>query len=76
MKFARIGALAAPAAGIAMSKDPPPTKVWKAIKAYTGVDYTTGKFNLSDLGTGWLPFLATSAVTYGIQKLNGMIRRM
>lgn len=77
MKFARIGALAVPAAGIAMRKDL--DHYWKArliSKAYTGFDFATGKFNYKDLATGWLPYVATVAITHGIQKLAGMIRRM
>ncbi|GAG60121.1 unnamed protein product, partial [marine sediment metagenome] len=44
------------------------------MKAYTGFNMQTGVFNGADLMKGWLPFLAATAMTYGIPKIAGMIR--
>ncbi len=45
-----------------------------AVKGWTGVDLTTGQFNLADLAAGWTPALATVGVTYGVPKIAGLIR--
>lgn len=75
MKYIRLGALAAPYVGVAM--DPAlsgQTKVYRGIAYATGVDLATGKFSLANLAKGWLPYLASIGVTYGVPKLAGIIR--
>jgi len=72
-KFIRIGALILPAATTIMG---PGTIAQKAVvlkRDYFGVG-ADGIFNLPNLSRGWMPFLAASAITYGIPKIMGMIR--
>ena len=72
-KFVRLGALALPAATTIMG---PGTVAQKAVvlkRDYFGVG-ADGKFALNNLARGWMPFLAASAITYGIPKIMGMIR--
>lgn len=76
MKFARLFALAAPAAAVAMGPGSPADKVKEGARKYTGFDMNSGSFNFASLAEGWLPFVATAAVTHGISKLIGIIRRV
>lgn len=76
MKFARLAALAAPAAAVAMGTGDAPTKIQEGIRIYTGYNMADGSFSLANAAQGWLPFVATSVLTYGISKLNGIIRRI
>jgi len=75
-KFLRVGALVAPAAYAAITYKSPQEKLQKALYMYTGFNIANGNFNPSMLIQGYAPFLMTSLVTYGIPKLNGMIRRL
>lgn len=75
-KFARLAAFVAPAAGVALSSGTPQEKVKRGIRFYTGFNMDTGTFSFQDLIVGWAPGVATSAITYGISKINGMIRRI
>lgn len=76
-KLIRYGALVAPGAEIAFRKDLPleDKPAW-ILARYTGYDYRTGKFSTEDLKKGWLPFVLVSLITTGIQKINGIIRRL
>lgn len=75
MKYVRLAALAAPYAAVAMDGTKSPrVKVLEGLGMATGIDPNTGQFNAAYLAKGWLPFLASTAVTYGIPKLAGMIR--
>jgi len=76
MKFARLFALAAPAAAVAMGPGDAPSKIREGARIYTGFDMNTGKWSLANIGQGWLPFIGTTLITVGIQKLSGMIRRL
>lgn len=73
-KYVRIGALALPAAQTIMSTASVPQKINQLKSDYFGVD-PAGNFSLQRAAKGWIPFLFASAVTYGIPKLMGMIRR-
>jgi len=42
----------------------------------TGYNATTGKFEFHRLVEGWGPFVAVSALSHLIPKLNGLIRRL
>jgi len=42
----------------------------------TGYNATTGKFEFHRLVEGWGPFVAVSALTHLIPKINGLIRRL
>lgn len=75
-KYLRLGSLALPGAGVAMSNDPAPTKIWRITKMYTGYDSATRKWSLGNMAEGYLPFLGTTLVTYGIPKIAGMLRRL
>lgn len=76
MKFARLFALAAPAAAVAMGPGDAPSKIKEGMRIYTGFDMNTGAWGLGNLAQGWLPYLGTSVATYGISKINGIIRRL
>jgi len=79
MKFARLGALAAPAIGVALKKDlSGENKVALALRYYTGYDINDPNrgVQLAELKKGWLPYILTSIITYGISKINGIIRRL
>lgn len=77
MRFARLFALAAPAAAVAMGPGDAPTKIKEGIRIYTGFDMSQGGgFSFGNLAQGWLPFLGTSLATVGISKINGIIRRL
>jgi len=75
-KFVKIGALVAPAAARAMGGGSTQDKINGAISDYTGFNMATGQFNFGDLAKGWMPYIATSLVIVGIQKLNGIVRRL
>jgi len=74
-KFLRIGALAAPAAVRALGPGTAQQKFTLAICDYTGFDMSNGTFHAEYLKRGWLPYIATAALTYGIPKLLQLIRR-
>jgi len=76
MKLVRIAALAAPAASVALSGGDAQTKLTRGIHYYTGFNLASGQWDWQTLTKGWLPYVATAAITYGIQKLSGMIRRL
>jgi hypothetical protein len=81
-KWLRIGALAAPGAVVALSPGTPGGKFNAAMELYTGVNIQESKdtgtcaFHAEKLAAGWMPFLMTTLVTYGIPKLAGIIRRI
>ena len=77
MKFVRLGALAAPAIGIAMQAGlSTQRKIKQGIRAYTGFDLTSGKFDFGRAVQGWLPYLGAVLFTYGIPKIASIIRRL
>ena len=76
MKFARIGALVAPAAAVALSAQTPSNKVAEGIRWYTGFNIHNGTWSWQNLLRGWTPYVATSLITHGISKLSGIIRRL
>ena len=73
MKYVRLAALVGPGAQAVMQYGAKDGAV-HALLRYTGFDMRTGQFNGSALASGWGPYLASVAVTYGIPKLAGMIR--
>lgn len=77
-KYLRIGALLAPA--IAEAVDPAVTdnklKVTRAVRWYTGFNMMDKTYNVSDVARGWLPYVVTVLLTYGVSKLAGIIRRL
>jgi hypothetical protein len=78
-KLLPAAALVAPAAGYAMGSATPQQKVGQVIRAYTGYSMPnmglgTSGFNAGHLAEGWGPFVLTSIMVYGIQKLRGIIR--
>lgn len=74
-KYLRLAALLGPAVGDVLAYPRNYDKARYILKHYTGFDIYNQKFDIADLGVGYLPFLATTAATYGIPKLAGMIRR-
>lgn len=76
-KLLRIGSLVAP--GIInytkISGDTK-TKIGYTLLSYAGIKSTTKQFDFGLLAQTWTPFLITNLVTYGIPKLNGIIRRL
>jgi len=73
-KLLRMGALAMPAATIAMSTNTPEMKLRMGMTQYTGFDPNTGKFDFGNLLMGWGPFLGATLATVGIPKLTKIIR--
>ena len=76
-KLLRTAALLGPAAVKAL--EPGATiqkKLGNILEIYTGFDMDSGQWYAHRLAEGWLPFIATTAVTYGVGKLAGMIRRL
>lgn len=77
MRFVRLGALAAPAIGVAMNASlSQRQKIEHAIRKYTGFNMHDGKFDFRNLAEGWLPYLGSVLVTYGIPKIAGILRRI
>lgn len=77
MKFVRIGALASPAIAVAVRGDiGMQAKINQIIRTYTGFDMKTSKFRWGELAKGWLPYLGSVLITYGIPKIAGMLRRL
>lgn len=73
-KYVRLAALVAPTAAVVLSKKTNYDRARYGTRWLTGYDFHTGKFSLDDLAKGWLPYLASVGVTYGIPKIAGMIR--
>lgn len=73
-KYVRLGALAAPIAGVALSSMSTEDKIRNIARNLTGYDYKYGVFDWKWLAQGYGPFVAASAVTYGIPKLTSIIR--
>lgn len=76
-KYARIAAFVAPAAGTLMRKgvsmeDNIKHVVWQ----YTGYNIDHHYFDAGKLAEGWMPYIVTSLLTHGVQKLTGIIRRL
>ena len=72
-KLARMAALLGPHAGVWMSAQPVEQKVQGSIKLLSGYDIQSGTFSFEDLGKGYIPLLATTAVTKVIPKISGLI---
>ena len=73
-KYVRLGALALPAATQIMRADTVENKLYHIGRQYFAFNSQTGKFDASQLMNGYGPFLAATAITWGIPKLAGMIR--
>lgn len=69
-------AMAAPGLSAAFGTGDAKYKVTTAVKYYTGYNMDLKKFIWSDFAVGWTPFVAASLAIKGIQKLNGLIRRI
>ena len=72
-KYVRIGALAMPAAMHAIGPGTPIQKLTNIKRDYLGVG-TDGVWRPEYMAKGWMPFVAASAVTYGIPKIMSIIR--
>ena len=75
-KWLRIGALVAPGAAQVLRGGSNELKINRVLQRYTGVWLPTGTFDWSKLAEGWLPYVATCAITHGVGKLNGIIRKL
>lgn len=74
-KFVRLGALLAPAAARALESGRSGEYKLKAgLMDYTGFNLNTGEWKFEAMARGWMPYLATTAITHGISKLVGIIR--
>ncbi|GAH44540.1 unnamed protein product [marine sediment metagenome] len=74
MKYIRMASLATPIVAGVAQHGMTIEAAKAAMKGYTGVDLATGQFDLKALIAGWTPFVAATAVTYGVPKLAGIIR--
>jgi len=72
-KLARMAALLGPHAGVWMGAGTPQDKVSGSIKLLSGFDINTGQFSFEALAAGYVPLLATTAVTKVIPKISGLI---
>lgn len=75
-RLVQLGALAAPAASIAMGGGPPEEKLRRGLRIYTGFNMADMSFSWSMLSKGWMPYVATVLITEGIQKATSMIRKL
>lgn len=74
-KWLRIASLVGTGVGrYAEVSGTPATKIKNALLAYGGVA-EDGKFHGYMVSRMWLPFVATTLLTYGVQKLGGILRR-
>ena len=75
-KYLRIAALLGPAGARLMERSTGEQKIRRILLDYTGFNMVDGSWNWSRLARGWLPYVATCLITYGVSKLNGIIRRL
>jgi len=79
-KFMRLGALVAPGLGAAARHrgESMGDQIAAALKLYAGIHHGAAdeKFNWGALSEAWTPFVAVTLVTYGVQKLGGIIRKL
>jgi len=75
-KFIKIGALAAPAIDTYQKGGGGLQGATNAMALYAGWNVQGGFFDWGLLAKAWTPYVATSLVTVGISKLNGIIRRL
>ena len=76
MSMMRMVSLVAPMATRMLESSTPEQKLNRTIADYTGYHLRDGTWSLNNLKRGWLPYLTTSLVTYGIPKLTGLIRKL
>ena len=72
-KMARMAALLGPHAGVWMGAGTPQDKVAASIGMLSGYDINSGTCDFQRLAAGYLPLLATTAVTKVIPKISGLI---
>lgn len=75
-KFLKIGALAAPAIDTYQRGGGGLQGATNAMALYAGWNVQGGYFDWGLLAKAWTPYVATSLVTAGVSKLNGIIRRL
>ena len=75
-KWARIAAGVAPLVATVAEKGLTADAAKAALHRYSGYDIDRGVFEPHKLLEGWGPLLATTAITWGIQKISGMLRRL
>jgi len=75
-KYVRMASVAAPAVAAVVERGLTMEAAKAALHRYSGYDIDRGVFEPQKLIEGWGPFLATTAVTYGIQKLSAILRRL
>lgn len=71
-KFLRLGSLIAP--GVAEYQRT--KKIPEAFMAYSGWVPGYNRFDMATFLRMWTPFIMTNLVTFGVGKLNGIIRRL
>ena len=75
-KLIPVAALAAPAIGDFMSQSTTEGKVEKIVSHYTGYSIEKRDFKFERMMVGWMPFLASTLIIKGVQKLNGILRKL
>lgn len=75
-KFLRLGALLLPGVSYALQPMTPKEKMRHILLLYTGVNTDDGRFYWDWLARGWTPYLVSVAITNGVQKLSGILRRL
>ena len=76
MKIDRAVAFLAPRARAVMIPTTPHGKLDAYVATVSGYNMANGNWSWDSLVKGWLPYLATSVVSKGIGKINGIIRRL
>ena len=74
-KWLRVGALVAPGVIRAAAQGPWDKKLHAGVLGYAGINMD-GKFDSRVLLNCWTPFLAVTAMTYGIPKIANILRRL
>jgi len=76
-KFVRLGAFVLP--GLYEATYAPgwslADRLIGGLGVYAGWNQATKKFEFDQVKKAWVPFITACVLTYGIQKLNGLIRR-
>lgn len=73
-KMVRIAAFVMPQVEVLMRNEPMSSKIPHMLSRLTG--FKDGQFSMDELKRGWGPFVMASLATYGIPKMNSMIRKL
>ena len=75
-KWIRVGALVAPEVAEVMRYGFNRDTIRTMIAHKTGYNIDSGTWSAGDLTAGWLPYVASVVVTYGVPKIASILRRL